>query len=173
MVNLLRGQIPKFFGNYPKSNAEQKREKIKLVKNGWIKYAQSRRSLLDSGIFKTQRLPEAEFSEWLVNILVNGIPNRKHNEIGYDLECKGKRIEVKSVSRTSAGSIGYTIKKNDVLNENATHYVFVVFEDFIPKMIFEIEIKRMRNYQKKYLTISDFIKIGKRIDDDFLLDFES
>lgn len=173
MVKIWQIQLPRFHGNYPKSSIEQKRERIKLIKNEWIKYAQSRRSLLDTGIFKTQRLPEAEFSEWLVSILNDGIPNRKHNEVGYDLECVDKRIEVKSISRTNSGSISYSIKENDIFNENATHYVFVVFEDFMPKMIYEIEVTKMRNYYKKYLTISDFLKIGKRIDNDFLFDLES
>lgn len=163
----------KFFGNYPRLNTEEKLNQLNKHKMAWQDYARSRQSLLKSQIVRSHRAPEAEFSEWLVKILYNGNINRKNNEKGYDLTCLGKVIEVKSLSGNRVGRFGYDITVEDRKNEQATHFVFVLFNEFVPQMIFEIEINEIRKFHKKHIGSSDIVNIGRRVDTPGLLDIFS
>ncbi len=163
----------RFYGNYPQLSSEEKLNVMNQHKTVWQDYARARQTLLKSKIVRTYRAPEAEFSEWLVKILYNGNINYNSNEKGFDLACHEKVIEVKSLSGNRVGKFGYTLTDEDKNNEIATHFVFVLFKEFVPEMIFEIEINEIRKFCKKHLGRSDLARIGKRIDTPGLLNIFS
>lgn len=129
----------------------------------WLRYVAVRNELHNQGIVRSNRSPEAEFSEWLVKTILNGVfPYKKTNKY-WDVETNDKKIQVKSISKGLGNNNGYHITLSDRSNREATHYAFVWFRNFVPISVYLIDIDGLRKFDKKRIRITDLRKIGTNI----------
>ena len=129
----------------------------------WRYYVESRKKLTGGKIIRTNKTPEAEFSEWIVFILFNGIRAINHSCKFYDVECQDKKIQVKSVFKALGNNNGYKVSPKDKNNLEATHYAFVWFEHNFRKYIYLVEYSKIFSFTKSQISLADLSKMGEKI----------
>lgn len=107
----------------------------------WSVYVASKRALLEAGVVRSFKQPEADFAEWLVASLLSGsLPSSKSNPF-CDVVAPGKRVQVKSICKAPGNPNGYIISAKDRSNDaitGASHYAFVFFNDLVLDAAFMI-----------------------------------
>jgi len=157
------GIIKDFLPKYPNRTVDDKDKLINEKLDVWKVYANAREEIRKSGIVRTNRAPEADFSEWIVMILLNGLPEYNPTSKDIDITSNGMVIQVKSVSKSIGNKNGYKLQTKDKNNKRASHYAFVWFKDHLPKFVFLVDYNQIKTYKKTQIHISDLRVIGKEI----------
>jgi len=134
------------------------REKIQKASGLWRNYVKAKRALLRSGIARSYKSPEAEFSEWLTETVFNGERMRSQSHPCYDVVAGSKRISVKSICKMPDNQNGYIVKnkdRNNRPNDGATHYAFMFFVELIPDALFLVPEHFVRTFNKSQIRRSD------------------
>jgi hypothetical protein len=127
----------------------------------WSGYVLAKRTLLEKGVVRSFRSAEVDLAEWLVAQLFQGVlpPSKTHP--CYDVEADNKRIQVRSLCKAPGNKNGYIIQSKDRTNDpriGATHYAFVVFDDFVPAAVYLVSEAFVRQWGKTQIKRSDLEK---------------
>ena len=105
-------------------------EEIAAALEHWSGYIRAKNALLEAGVVRSFKAPEADFAEWLIANLIGGSLPTSKSHPSCDVLAPGKRVQVKSVCKAPGNSNGYIIGAKDRSNDAATgasHYAFVFF----------------------------------------------
>ena len=154
-----------FIDLYPKKSKKEINNEIRKSSKIWKNYVDTKNELYTLKLLKTFKQPESGYAEWIVSKMYNGNLHYKSNYKYYDIECKVKRIEVKSISRQGTISKSYKISEKDRNNDFATHYAFVIFQEFIPDTLIMIETIKIKLHPLKSISIKEMYRISEETHD--------
>lgn len=129
-------------------------DKISTALRHWSGYVRSKKALLDAGVVRSFKAPEADFAEWLVAKLLGGsLPSSKSHP-SYDVVAPGKRVQVKSVCKAPGNTNGYIVTQKDRGNDpqtGASHYAFVFFNDLELDAAFVLPEEVVRRWSRRQI----------------------
>jgi hypothetical protein len=121
----------------------------------WNNYISARNVLIEQQFIRTFNNPIEDFSEFLIAKIFNGKLAVNVNQMDYDVEVKDKYIQVKSIAKAPHNTNGYIITKRDKNNKSATHYAFVFFDNYVPTIIYIVNIDYVKNFNKSQIKRKD------------------
>jgi hypothetical protein len=145
--------------NYMAENPTKAPE-IAIALGHWSGYVQSKKALIEAGVIRSFKAPEADFAEWLVAILLGGSLPASKSHPAFDVVAQGKRVQVKSVCKAAGNLNGYIVNERDRVNDpnaGASHYAFVFFRDLELESAFLLPEDVVRAWHRTQIHQTDLL----------------